>query len=193
MSFADTFELPVARKVGDKTYMLPVLTTRDYLPWIAEETQAMRAEAHALIPEKIKPNDLLAARKQASRIECTTDEIARQVRFRPAAVIRVLEIAARKAGVADDDIAAFVDAGNERRNRRDAARVSGLFSAAEQVDLFPEDVPSWVMRLIDAAQSGDATAVTSLVKGISARPSPEPAELTEKPDAVDPETGLPNG
>ena len=165
MSFADTFDAPMVRIVAGKSVTVPPLTTRDYLPWVAEESVRMRAEAMSLIPEtEIKATDKIAARKQAARVECTLDELARQVLFRPEAQVRLLKLAAKKAGLEDDAVEAFIDAGGPRQNQREGCRLSRLFGADELVERFPDLLPTFAIRIVDAVLAGDADAAIELVK-----------------------------
>ncbi len=179
-SFADTFEMPFARKVGDKTYTVPILTTRPHIAWCGEETARMRQDAHALIPKVMKPVDLLAAKQAAARLVCTMDNLRFLVQ-QPEGTVRVLEMAGTAAGIRDaDELAAFVDGGSTRQNQRDACRASGLFPSSQLLRLFPEEMPTWVDQLLDAAESGDADALAGI-----ARAAVEPAEEPPAAEAED--------
>lgn len=135
-NFADTFELPFIRKVGDKEYTVPLLTTSDYLEWIVELAEARKAEATRLLPTNMKPAERHNIERSISLMQCTPDDI-RPLLFGGAGTIRVLQMAGKKAGIKDEaELKSFVDGRVHRRNVQDAFRASGLVSVEEYTDWF---------------------------------------------------------
>lgn len=156
MSFAETFELPFDRTVtvktigadgvpvySRKTYKVELLTTQDLLPWIAELTEATKKKANELIPEKMKPQDIYAARVRNSQIECTPDSLRAPIAAGHGA-IRVLELAADKIGLKDEERRQFIHGAGANQNQKDAFRAAAIMTEEEFSEAFipkPKDLP----------------------------------------------------
>ena len=153
-TFAEAFELPYVRVVNGKSYTLPILSTRDYLPWVQELTESRRKDETARIPQLMAAKDKMATLRNISLLDVTPDDLVPLVET-PAGTIRVLEMSGRKAGVPEGELVAFVDGCSLRTNTKDAFRVSGLVSAEWFAMRFPQQPAPWLIQLWDAASAGD--------------------------------------
>lgn len=136
-SFSDTFESPITVTIdGRGEVVLPLLTTRDYLPWLDELTKAKRESDTKSIPAQARPTERFRMLQFINSSEATPEDIAPLI-FSGKGAIRILDMALAKAGVKDEaERNRFIDARPHTANEELAARVSGLLSDARLVELF---------------------------------------------------------
>lgn len=194
-SFEDAFALPVARSFNGKEYLIPRLTNRDYLPWMAELEKEYRDEDLGQIPNDIKPRARYEIERDIKRRSITIDNLRPKV-VSGTGAIRVIEIAARKITspepLPSDQIEAFVDSADARQNERDSFKVSGLFSSGHYFECFPDQVPSWAYSLMDAAENDDESRIVEIAKTyrkwVDAGRKPPKTENEESPKHQPPPT-----
>jgi hypothetical protein len=127
-SFADTFEQPIKLSLnGRGEVTVPLLSVRDYLPWLDELTQAQQARERDLVPPNTKPAERIRILRNVGVQEATPDDIAPLI-FTGRGMIRVLEMALRKVGLTDEEIAKFIDSQSLKDNEKLAVRLSGIYS-----------------------------------------------------------------
>lgn len=138
-SYADSFEQPSVVKIGDKEVTLPVLSQRDLLPWIEEETKKRQETARKNAPlAAAKDNARTRWMDWADNMEVTPGDLQPLV-FRASGTIRVLDLSLKKAGVTESDATAFIDGQSAKANEMLAVRVSGLFRREEIAVMYPTD------------------------------------------------------
>lgn len=141
MSFLETFALPFSRSVNGKSYTIKLLSTGDYLEWMAELTTARRAAFRAEVPEGVDPASRFNINKAIALYEVTPDTLIELIATGPG-TIRVLNMLGKKAGITDDaELAAFVNGGTPQQNLRDAYRGSALLTAEQYLSYFPDELP----------------------------------------------------
>lgn len=193
-SFVDTFATPVTRKVGDKTYTLPVLNTPDLIPWLNEQQEKLRAEGRSLVPTTgIRPDDRMKHLKLASSVEVTMESLGRLAARTPEGAMRALRLSAARARMPDEDFDKFIAAADHWTNMRDAVRVCGVFGPAEYAYYFPDQADPLNLQLILALESGtedDVDRVAAYAKDSVRRRIK--AEKKADDDAAAEEAGRPN-
>lgn len=148
MSFSDVFALPFTRTVNGKPYTVKLLTTSDYLPWLSELKDKLKAEFKAGIPHDTTTIDQFTANKAIALYDVTPDSLIPLI-GNGVDTIRVLKMLGRKAGITDDtELNAFVDGGSLRQNLRDAYRGSSLLSAEDYLAYFPDELPVDDTRIV---------------------------------------------
>lgn len=134
-TFADVFDLPVNLEIDGKTVAVPLLTTRDYLPWLEQLTAEKRERDTKLIPAGTKPIERFQMMRDIAVREITPDDLGPLV-FTAAGTIKVLEKALEKAGLDKPTIDRFIDSRPAKANEKLAVRLSGLYSATRYAEIY---------------------------------------------------------
>lgn len=135
-SYADSFEQPVSIEIDGKDVAIPLLSQRDYLPWIAELTTKRQEIGRKNAPPPTKPTERAKWLDWIDNLELTPADLQPYV-LRASGTIKVLEMALKKVGIADDVAAKFIDGQPAKANEMLAVRVSGLFRREEIQAIYP--------------------------------------------------------
>ncbi len=167
MSFLETLDGPHTRIVNGKSYAFPQLTTRDYLPWLTQLAAERRKAFLDLLPAgRAQTPTQIQERQKIALYDVTPDNLVPLIGTGDG-TIRVLEMVARKNGMEEEAVIAWVDAGTPKQNTYDAYRFSGLVPAEWIASVYPPPMPNRYIELIDAASSGDSKTVQILASAIA--------------------------
>jgi hypothetical protein len=135
-SYADTFEQPAVEEIGGNKVTIPLLSQRDYLPWIEELTKKRQETGKANAPPVGKTMERAKWLDYIDNMELTPADLQPYV-LRASGTIKVLELALAKAKISDEDAKAFIDGRGAKANEMLAVRVSGLFRREEIRLMYP--------------------------------------------------------
>jgi hypothetical protein len=167
-SYASKYSEPVKRESANGAiYTVPVLKHRAFSQWVSEAKnkaiEEQKLDAAGIVFKSAA--DRLANLKQINDTEFTPSNIRRLIYLGVIdAVTRVLTMAGEALGLEGEELEAFVDGTSTAQNEKDAFRISGLFTADAYLEKFPEEAPSFVRQLWDAALSGDDAAIVRVAK-----------------------------